>query len=149
MPTVGVAPETVIARRRADVAAYMFDPARDLEWTHGIVASRALTDGALRAGASVERVTRFLGREFTYRYEVTAFEPDSLVAMQVTRPFPMDVRYELEDAPEGTRVRIRASGNPGGFFGLWSPLLRRMVQRNISRDLASLKARLENENTAR
>lgn len=143
-----VAPETVISRQRAEVAAYMFDPARDLEWTRGIIASRALTDGPLRVGTSVERVARFLGREFTYRYEVTAFEPDSLVAMAVTRPFPMDVRYELEDVPEGTRVRIRASGNPGGFFGLWSPLLRRMVRRTIFRDLATLKARLEAGNTA-
>jgi len=146
---VDVAPETVISRTRAEVAAYMFDPARDLEWTHGIIASRTLTDGPLLPGASVERVARFLGREFTYRYEVTAFEPDSLVAMAVTRPFPMDVCYELEDVPGGTRVRIRASGSPGGFFGLWSPLLRRMVRRNISRDLATLKARLEAGDDAR
>ena len=149
MPTVDVAPETVISRPRADVAAYMFDPARDLEWTRRVSASRVVSDGPFGTGTSVERVARLLGREFAYRYEVTAFDPDTLVAMAVTRPFPMDVRYELEDAPEGTRVRIRASGDPGGFFGLWSPLLRRVVERNISRDLEALKARLENESTAR
>jgi len=149
VPTVDVAPETVISRPRTEVAAYMFDPARDLEWTRGISSSRMVSDDPFGTGTFVERVARFLGREFAYRYEVTAFEQDSLVAMAVTRPFPMDVRYELEDAPEGTRVRIRASGNPGGFFGLWSPLLRRMVRRNISRDLATLKARLEAGDDAR
>jgi len=115
----------------------MFDPGRDLEWTRGITASRVASDGPFGTSTSVERVARFLGRELAHRYEVTAFERDNLVAMTVTRPFPMDVRYELEDVPEGTRVRIRASGNPGGFFGPWSPLLRRMVKRNISRDLAA------------
>ena len=40
---------------RAQVAAFMFDPANDLAWTGGITASRPAQDGPLVAGATVER----------------------------------------------------------------------------------------------
>ena len=53
---------------------------------------------------------------------VTEHEPDRLVdEMKVDRPFPMHVRYELQDAPEGTLVAIHAVGTPGRFFGWARP----------------------------
>ena len=39
----------------------------------------------------------------------------------------------------------RAEGEPGRFFGLVSPLLRRLVERSIRRDFPVLKALLEGE----
>lgn len=141
--TVDVRPTQVIRRPRPDVAAYMFDPAHDTEWTGGITDSRPDQPGRLTTGATVARDARFLGRRFTYGYVVTAHEPDRLVEMQVERPFPMTVRYELADHPEGTLAAIHASGDPGRFFGWATPLMRRMVARNIAGDLARLKDRLE------
>ena len=135
--------ETLIALPRADVAAYMFDPANDAEWTTGVVASRPLQPGPLVAGSVVERDVRFAGRRFSYRYEVVAAEAAAFVEMQVERPFPMVVRYELFDRPEGTAAAIQARGEAGGFFRLTGPLLNRMVRRNITKDLAQLRDRLE------
>jgi hypothetical protein len=64
--------------------------------------------------------------------------------MKVERPFPMLVRYELEDAPGGTLVAIHASGAPGGFFaGIAAPLMTRQVRKNIAADLKRLRACLE------
>lgn len=144
--TVDVRPQIHIGRPRGDVAAYMFDPHNDLEWTGGITASRPAQPGPLVTGARVERTARFLGRTFTYRYLVTAYEPDRLVELKVDRPFPMLVRYELADAdgPEpATIAAIRANGAPGRFFGWATPLLRLQVRRSISADLERLRARLE------
>ncbi len=141
--TIDVRPTVVVHRRRPDVAAYMFDPTRDLEWTGGITASRPAQHGLLVEGATVERDARFLGRRFTYGYVVTAYEPDRLVELEVERPFPMVVRYELADHPDGTLVAIQAQGDPGRFFGWASPLMRRAVAKNIRGDLARLRARLE------
>lgn len=140
---IDVQPEIVIHRPRAEVAAFMFEPTNDGLWTTGVVECRPLTEGRLRTGSRVERVTRFLGRRFGYQYEVVAAEGDSFVELSVEQPFPMHIRYELRETPAGTHASIRARGEASGFFRLASPLLARMVRRNIGRDLALLKARVE------
>jgi carbon monoxide dehydrogenase subunit G len=142
---IDVQSEVLIQRPRAQVAAFMFDPRNDAIWTTGVIECRPLTEGRLRAGSRVERLTKFLGRQFGYTYEVTAADGDRSVDMRVAQPFPMQIRYELEDAGEGTRARIRASGEAGGFFRVAAPLLSRMVRRNISNDLETLKEYLEAE----
>jgi hypothetical protein len=139
---VDVRPTILIDRPRAEVAAFMFDPTNDLAWTGGITASRPAQPGPLVAGASVERTARFLGRTFTYGYVVTAYQPERLVELTVDRPFPMIVRYELDDANPGTLVAIHANGSPGRFFGWASPLIARQVRRSIAADLRRLRERL-------
>ena len=137
--TVDVRPGVVIHRPRHEVAAFMFDPANDLRWTGGITASRPARPGPLVTGATVERTAKFLGRTFVYGYIVTQHEPDRLVEMKVERPFPMLVRYELDDTDDGTHVAIRATGDPGRFFGWATPLMARQVRKNITGDLERLR----------
>jgi hypothetical protein len=141
--SVDVAPEVIIARPRADVAAFMFDPTKDMLWTGGIVDCKPLTRGLLRTGSRVERTSKFLGRRFSYLVEVMDHADDAFVAMRVTEPFPMEIRYELEDAPEGTRTRIRAKGEATGFFRVAGPLMSRMVKSSITKDLERLKKCIE------
>jgi hypothetical protein len=132
-----------IGRSRADVAAFMFDPRNDLLWTGGIVSSRPDQPGPLVTGATVERTARLLGRTFDYRYVVVRDEPDHLVDLEVDRPFPMLIRYELSDAADGTLVTIRASGSPGRFFGWATPLLAHQVRKSVAADLDRLRRCLE------
>lgn len=141
--TVDVRPQIVVGRPRAEVAAFMFNPANDLAWTGGITSSRPAQDGPLAAGATVERTARFLGRSFTYGYVVTMHEPDRLVELEVERPFPMVVTYQLDDHPDGTVVAIHASGSPGRFFRWATPLMTGQVRKSIAADLARLKHCLE------
>ncbi|MEO6145252.1 MAG: SRPBCC family protein [Dermatophilaceae bacterium] len=140
---VDVRPVVLVHRSRTDVAAFMFDPRNDLRWTGGITSSSPAQPGPLVLGARVERTAKFLGRVFTYGYVVTAYQPDCLVELKVDRPFPMLVRYELEDAPGGTMVAIHAAGSPGRFFGWATPLMTRQVSRSIASDLDRLRACLE------
>jgi hypothetical protein len=131
--------ELVIPRARAQVAAYMFDPRNDARWTTGVIAVNPLTPGRLRLGSRVERTVKFLGKRFSYTYEVVDAQDDSLVEMTVTQPFPMHVRYELEDeGPATTRAVIHARGDASGFYRLLAPIMNRMVRRNIRRDLEAL-----------
>lgn len=141
--TVDVRPTVVIRRPRREVADFMFDPVHDIEWTGGITDSRPARPGPLSEGSVVERDARFLGRRFTYGYVVTAHEPDTLVEMRVDRPFPMLVRYELCDHPSGTEAAIHSTGSPGRFFGWATPLMARMVRKNIAADLERLRGCLE------
>lgn len=140
---VDVRPTVLVRRPRADVAAFMFDPANDLRWTGGITSSTPSQPGPLVEGATVERPARFLGRTFTYGYVVTAANDSRMVEMKVEQPFPMLVRYELEDAPDGTLVAIRATGSPGGFFRWATPIMKGKVRKNIAADLGRLRDCLE------
>jgi len=121
----------------------MFNPANDLRWTGGITSSTPSQPGEMAEGGSVERTARFLGRTFTYGYIVTKKEPDRLVEMSVARPFPMLVRYELDDATDGTLVAILAQGTPGRFFAIAAPLLNGQVGKRITADLQRLRDHLE------
>ncbi len=141
--SVDVRPTVLVRAPRADVAAFMFDPANDLRWTGGITSSRPDRPGPLGEGSTVVRTARFLGRTFDYGYVVTAHEPERLVQMTVERPFPMVVRYELADAPGGTSVAIHAAGSPGRFFAWATPVMARQVRRSIAADLERLRACLE------
>jgi hypothetical protein len=140
---VDVHPKVLIHRPRTDVAEFMFDPANDLHWTGGITASTPARPGLLVTGATVERKARFLGRSFTYGYVVTKHEPSRFVELQVERPFPMTVRYELADVEGGTEVAIHATGQPGWFFRWATPLMARQVHKNIAADLERLRSCLE------
>jgi len=142
---IDVKPSVLIRRPRAEVAAVMFDPANDARWTTGVVECRPLTPGRLRPGSRVERVTRFLGRRFSYVYEATAADGDASVGLKVDQPFPMRIQYELQDAPGGTLASIRAQGDASGFFRLAEPLLARMVARNIGKDLEKLRELVEGQ----
>ena len=144
---IDVKPQVLIRRPRPEVAAFMFEPRNDTIWTTGVVESRPLTDGPLRTGSRVERITKFLGRRFGYQYEVVAADSERYVEMRVEEPFPMQIRYELEDAPEGTLASIRAQGDATGFFRIAGPLMGRMVRRNITNDLETLKKHLETSAT--
>lgn len=141
--TVDVRPVVLVHRPRHEVAAFMFDPHNDLRWTGGITSSNAAQPGLLVQGASVERTAKFLGRTFTYGYVVTVHEPDRLVELKVDRPFPMLVRYELDDAADGTLVAIHATGTPGGFFRWATPMMKRQVNKSITSDLYRLRTCLE------
>ncbi|MCZ7684454.1 MAG: hypothetical protein M5U28_39080 [Sandaracinaceae bacterium] len=121
----------------------MFEPTNDAIWTTGVVECRPLTEGRLREGSKVERVSKFLGRQFGYLMQVVAGSGDDFVEMRVEEPFPMWIRYELEDAPEGTRASIRTRGDATGFFRLAAPFMGRMVRRSIENDLALLREYLE------
>lgn len=141
--SIDIRTQVLIRRPRAQVAGFMFDPRNDAIWTKGVIECRPLTDGPLRQGSRVERIVKFLGRRFGYQYEVVAADGERFVEMHVTQPFPMHIRYELDDAPEGTVAGIRAQGDATGFFRVAAPLMSRMVRRNITNDLELLKEHLE------
>jgi hypothetical protein len=143
--SVDVRPEVVIRRPRSEIAAFMFDPANDLAWTGGITSSTPAQPGPLTTGSVVEREAKFLGRTFTYGYVVSEHEPDRLVELVVERPFPMVVRYELEDTDGGTLVSIQAKGTPARFFGWATPVMSGRVRKSIQGDLERLRAVLEGD----
>jgi uncharacterized protein YndB with AHSA1/START domain len=142
--SVDVTVETTIRRPPEEVAAYAMDPGNDARWIGALSSVRVLTDGPVGVGTQVERVAEFLGREMRYVNEIVELDPPRRLAMRsVKAPFPMTVDYEFDEARDGTLARIRAVGNASGFYGLASPLLSKLTERGIRRDLRNLKRILE------
>ena len=138
--------ETVIHRSRSDVAGFAMDAGNDPVWIGGITQSRTLTEQPMGKGTQVERVAKFLGRRIEYVNEVVEYNPESELLMRsIKGPFPMTVRYQFEDADEGTLARIQVSGNAGGFYKLAGPVLAQAVRRSVRGDLRRLKRLLESE----
>lgn len=142
--SIDVETRVTIRRARAEVAAFMFDPRNDMIWTKAVVASRQLDDGPLRTGSKVERTVKFLGRRFAYVYEVLDADLQRYLELAVAQPFPMRVRYQLDDAEEAATIAtIHTWGDATGFFRMAAPLMAPMVRKNIARDLELMKAHLE------
>ena len=139
---IDVSVELVIKRKLADVANYMFDPSHDAQWTTGVVESKPLGKGHLRPGMRVKRTVEFVGRRLEYEYKVVAAD-ESFVEMKVDKPFPMVIRYELEEEAKGTMTRIHAKGDPGSFINVAGPVLKLIVKRNMKADLKALQKHLE------
>jgi uncharacterized membrane protein len=134
---IDITAEVVVARPRADVGAYMTNPANDPEWIGGLREVRRLDDGPLEVGSRVAREASFLGRKIEYVNEILELDPQRVLDMQsVVAPFPMRITYTFEDANGGTVVRNRVRG---GGMRILAPL----VKRNVQRDLNKLRDRLE------
>ena len=129
-----------MAARPEQVAAVMFDPARDVEWIGGAKRVDLPSDDPTKPGTRVRRHGGFMGKSFSWETEVVEHEADRLLRMHFIDG-PMkggEVTYRIEPDGEGSRVSIRNIGPalPGmGWF------VRRSVAKDLER-LASLMERL-------
>jgi hypothetical protein len=141
---VDVVTEIVIARPRADVAAYASDPANATEWYENIEAVEWRTPRPLAVGTRLAFVATFLGRRLEYTYEVRDLVPGERFVMSTAEgPFPMETTYTFEDASGGTRMTLRNRGEPAGFARIGAPVMARAMRRANGQDLERLKTILE------
>ncbi|MFL5909974.1 MAG: SRPBCC family protein [Mycobacteriales bacterium] len=143
--TVDVTTRTEIDRPRAEVAAYVADPANATAWYENITSVRWESPPPATVGSRIAFVARFLGRELAYTYEVREIVADERFVMSTAHgPFPMETTYSWEDTSAGgTRMTLRNRGEPAGFSRIATPMLAAAMRRANRRDLARLKELLE------
>ena len=144
MSTIDVAAEIDINAAPADIAAVMFDPAREPEWMTTVKAVTVI-DPALAVGARVEHRGSFLGREIAWTTEVERFHFPHVLALRISDgPFVGLVRYEIQRvATGGSRAAIRTTGEPGRFGFLPTGLVTAPMRKAMNADLARLKTLVE------
>ena len=143
--SVDVVTEVVIARPRAEVAAYAADVDHAARWYENIETVEWETAPPLAVGSRIAFVARFLGRRLAYTYEIRELVPGERLVMSTAQgPFPMETTYEWVDAPGGgTRMTLRNRGEPAGFKRVAAPFMAGAVKRANKKDLARLKEILE------
>jgi len=142
---VDVLTEIVIARPRAEVAAFAADPDNATAWYENIKGVEWRTTPPLAVGSRIAFVALFLGRRVEYTYEVREHVAGEIFVMSTAEgPFPMETTYAWEDAAEGgTRMTLRNRGEPSGFSKVGAPLVSGAMRRANTKDLRRLKQVLE------
>jgi hypothetical protein len=142
---VDVVSDIVIARPRAEVAAFAGDPSNAPAWYVNIESVEWETPPPVRLGSRMAFVAHFLGRRLAYTYEIVELVADERLVMRTAQgPFPMETTYTWEPAGEGaTRMSLRNRGEPSGFGKLAAPFMAAAMRRANRKDLAQLKALLE------
>lgn len=143
--SVDVVTETVIARPRAEVAAFAANPDNAPAWYVNIKSAELKSEPPLRVGSQVGFVAHFLGKRLSYTYEVVEFvRGERLIMRTAEGPFAMETTYTWESTSEGgTRMTLRNRGTPSGFSRLVAPFIAAAMRRANRNDLARLKAVLE------
>jgi len=142
---VDVVSEIVVARPRAEVAAFACDPDTATQWYENIKSVEWRSPPPLAIGSRLAFVAAFLGRRLEYTYEVREHLPGERFVMSTAEgPFPMETTYAFADAPGGaTRMTLRNRGEPAGFAKVAGPVMARAMKRANGQDLRRLKAILE------
>jgi hypothetical protein len=142
---VDVVTEFVIARPRAEVAAYAAAVDNAVEWYENIESVEWETSPPLEVGSRIAFAAQFVGRRLAYTYEIRELAPGDRLVMSTTEgPFEMETTYTWSDAGDGaTRMTLRNRGEPGGLTKLAAPLMARAMRRANRKDLARLKEILE------
>jgi hypothetical protein len=95
--------------------------------------------------SEIDIKARFLGRRLEYTYSMARYVAGERLVMRTQQgPFPMETTYTWSplDAHR-TRMTLRNRGEPAGFSRLLAPLMAPAMRRANRKDLAKLKALLE------
>jgi uncharacterized protein YndB with AHSA1/START domain len=132
-----------IDRPPADVFAAITDVAHQPEWSKGAGKIRNVSQNPAVLGTTWTQISKFVGRELEAHLKCTDYVANRRFGSSVDKPIPFQLLFRLEPVGSSTRLTFIAEGEPGGFFGVATPLLRKNIKDTMTGDLASLKSKLE------
>jgi hypothetical protein len=141
--SVDVKERIFIQRPRKDVANVMFNPKCDRVWITFISKSFPLDSGILKKGDRVQHIGEFMKRAFSSMIFVTKDIPNQMVEMTSDEPFPMRVRYQLEDANEGTVASVQIQSFGEILINAPSSILSKAISEKLTAELKKLKKHCE------
>ncbi len=115
-----------IAAAPADVAAVMFDPARDREWMTSVTATTPRTAG-ITVGAEVDRTSVVGGQQIAWATQVAGFHFPHVLRLRITGGQTGDVHYEVQRTEGGSRAVVRAASDVD-LFGFDLERLKALVE---------------------
>lgn len=133
-----------IARAPEHVFAYATTVQTMPAWRGDVSEAEQLTDGPLAVGTRIRAGGKVLGRSIGLVIEVMELEPGARFAYRpVSGPLRTHNVYTFEPDAGGTLVTLTDEIELSGIFGLFEPLMARMVRRQYGTNLGRLKAILE------
>jgi uncharacterized membrane protein len=143
--TMRVEESIEINRPLEEVFTYVSDVTNFPQWTAHTLDVRTDTPGPPQQSHRFTLAIKSVGRRFETPYERTSYEPNRRYTDRaVGGPIP-DQRwdYTFQEVPRGTRLTRAVEAEPGGLVKLLEPFIERTVQRQLRKDLQTLKDLLE------
>ncbi len=139
---IDVVSEIEIARRRAEVAAYVLDQDNAPRWYANVDSVEWATPPPVEVGARFTHVAKVLGT-LAYTYEVRELvDGERLVMSTADGPFEMETTFTWADTPGGgTLMTLRSRGEPKNKLS--ASVMAKAVHRANRKDLRRLKKLLE------
>ena len=144
--SVAIKESIEISRSPEDVFAYLDDLAAHGEWQEQIVSAKVDGDGPTRVGTRSTEVRKMGGREQQTTYEITEHDPPHMVAFRgVDGSVRVIGRVTVEPLDDGacSRVTLDLDFEGHGMGKLMLPLVRNQAAKQVLKDQARLKERLE------
>ena len=137
--------EVEIDRPVHQVFVYSTDPERLPTWQTNTVSSIPEGEDAVGLGTRLREIHRAPGgKQLESLVEVTEYDPDRVFALHVLEGTPVDGRMTFEPtATGGTLLRFRVFGKLTGPMRIALPLVGRMLKRQFTQQVATLKRVLE------
>ena len=133
-----------VGRDVEDVYAYATTVDTMPAWRGDVSEAEQLTDGPIAVGTRIRAGGKVLGRPIGVVIEVTELEPGARFGYRpVAGPLRTHNVYTFESEAGGTLVTLTDEIELSGIFGLFEPLMARMVRRQYEANLGRLKAILE------
>jgi uncharacterized protein YndB with AHSA1/START domain len=134
---IEVEPEQVFAAL-SNVAAHV-------DWARGPEEIRNLSENPAKLGTSFQQVAKIMGRQLVAECQVNLYEENRRFGFNGNKPFPFQVRWDLEQGASCTLVTMSGQFEPDGFLKIATPLLNSSMESQMNSDMLSLKAMLEAE----
>lgn len=134
----------VIDRPIEEVFSTIVELSNHIYWTPDMVEARITTDPPIGIGTRYVYDVNFLGKRLKTEGEIDGYDyPNSYHWTAINSPFPLSGGVKCEPVENGTRVTQYSDSEPGGFFKLARPLLRRNALRTYPETLRRMKAYIE------
>lgn len=129
-PGMEIVQNVQIAASPADVAAIMFDPAREKEWMTLVSTTTPRTPG-ITVGAAVDRTSVVGGEHIPWVTEVSGFHFPHVLRLRITGGRTGSVHYEVQRSGAGSIAVVRAASEVD-LFGFDLQRLKGLVERGAA-----------------
>jgi uncharacterized protein YndB with AHSA1/START domain len=134
----------VIDRSIEDVFSFLSDFETEPKWCEEVVETQQTSQGPVGMGSTFTDYVEFMGRTIESTYEILAYERNKSITIETSAgPVPFVATYSFDEDEGVTKLAILAEAEPGGFFRLATPPIRRQLEKQWERNFANLKQLLE------
>ena len=134
----------VILRPVWEVFDFIANPENNPQWQYGSLISEKTSAGDTQVGTVFSSFGHFMGRRIQSNFEVTEFEANKSYGFKtISGPIQLQTSYNFESVENGTNLIVSSMINPGGFFKLVDPIVKRVAKKQFKENLTMLKKLLE------
>ena len=134
-----------ISRPRDQVFGFLTDLDNLPKWQTGVIQSKRLTDGPVRAGFRFAETAKVGPWKLDTVCTVTDLKPAERFAFEARSSGPLDYEgsFDLQPMAGGTRLSVNGSARLKGLWRLLQPLLAGDLHKETRRELETIRRLME------